>query len=78
MDSLDGRNRVMVIELSLAGVIAAIGITSVRLRPYLPQNTENDPQRPCVRCISIRIARLALIRATFVPHGTAEWLERVD
>ena len=46
---------------SLARVIAASQIASVRWRSFLP-----------------RIARLAFTRLTFVPHGTAEWLARVD
>ena len=41
------------------------------------ENTEINPHRLCVRCAAIRIARLAFIRLTFVPHGTAEWLARV-
>ena len=43
-----------------------------------PRNTESSPDRPCVRCAAIRITRLAFIRLTFVPRGTAEWLARVD
>ena len=42
------------------------------------ENTKISPHRPCVRCVAIRIARLAFIRSTFVLHGTAEWLARVD
>ena len=42
------------------------------------ENTEIGPHRPCVRCAAIRVARLAFIRLTFVPYGTAEWLARVD
>ena len=48
---------------------------------YLPQNTEMSPDRPCVRCAAIRIARLrrlAFIRVVFVPRGIAEWPARVD
>ena len=76
---LDGRNRAIVIAESLARVIAVIRIASVRWRSYLPRkNTEISPHRPCVRCAAIRIARLAFIRLTFIPHGTAEWLARVD
>ena len=41
------------------------------------ENTEIRPNRPCVRCAAIRIARLAFICLTFVPRGTAEWLARV-
>ena len=43
-----------------------------------PRNTEISRHRPCVRCATIRIARLAFIRLAFVPRGTAEWLARVD
>ena len=77
---LDGRNRAIVIAESLARVIAAIRIASVRWRSYLPQSTEISPLslRPCVRCAAIRIARLAFTRLTFVPRGTVEWLARVD
>ena len=38
---LDGRNRARVIAESLARVIAAIRITSVRWRSYLPLKTQN-------------------------------------
>ena len=58
---LDGRNRAIVIAESLARVIAAIRITSVRWRSYLPPKTEFGPRGPCVRCAAIRIARLAFI-----------------
>ena len=43
-----------------------------------PPNKEIGPHRPCVRCAAFRVARLAFIHATFVPHGTAEWPARVD
>ena len=47
--TLDGRNRARVIAESLARVIAAIWITSVRWRSYLPLKTQNlvlvDPLR---------------------------------
>ena len=75
---LDGRNRARVIAESLARVIAAIRITSVRWRPYLPLKTEFGPRRPCVRCTGIQIARLAFIGVVFVPHAIAEWPARVD
>ena len=39
--SLDGRDRARVIAESLARVIAAIRITSVRWRPYLPLKPQN-------------------------------------
>ena len=58
--------------------IAAIRIASVRWRSYLPQKHRISPHRPCVRCAATRIARLAFIHLTFAPHGTAEWLARVD
>ena len=77
--ALDGRNRAIVIAESLARVIAAIRIASVRWRSYPPpRNTEISPHRPSVSCVAIRIARLAFIRLTFVPRGTAEWPARVD
>ena len=41
LGSLDGRNRARVIAESLARVIAAIRITSVRWRSYLPLKTQN-------------------------------------
>ena len=74
--SLDGRNRAIVIAESLARFIAAIRIASVRWRSL--ENTEISRHRPCARCAAIRIARLAFTRLTFVLHGTAEWLARVD
>ena len=80
--NLDGRNRAGVIAESLARVIAAIRIASVHWRHISLENTESSPHRvrhrPCVRCAAIRIARLAFICLTFVPHGIAEWLARVD
>ena len=36
------------------------------------------PQRPYVHRAAIRIARWEFIHVEFVPHGTAEWLARVD
>ena len=39
--NLDGRNRARVIAESLARVIAAIRITSVHWRSYLPLETQN-------------------------------------
>ena len=65
-------------------VIATIRITSIRWWSYLPlpppppQNTAIGAHRPCVRCAAARIARLAFIHATFIPHGSAEWSARVD
>ena len=75
---LDGRNRAIVLAESLARVIAAIRIASVRWRSYRPPNTEINPHRPCVGCAAIQMARLAFTRLTFVPRGTAGWLARVD
>ena len=72
---LDGRNRARVIAEALARVIAALWIASVRWRSYL---TEFWPRRPCVRCIAIRIARLAFVGVVFVPRGLAEWPARVN
>ena len=40
-ETLDGRNRARVIAESLARVLAAIQITSVRWRSYLPLKTQN-------------------------------------
>ena len=73
--ALDGRNRAIVVAESLARVIVAIRIASVRWRSYLPPKHSH---RPCVRCAAIRIARLAFIRVVFIPRGTAEWPARVD
>ena len=67
----------LIIAESLARVIAAIRIASVRWSSYLRQNTGFGPYRPCVRCAAIRIARLAFIGVVFVPRGTAEWPARV-
>ena len=39
--NLDGRNRAIVIAESLARVIAAIRITSVRRQSYVPLETQN-------------------------------------
>ena len=76
---LDGRNRARVIAESLARVVAAIRITSVRWRLHVsPKDIEFGPRRPCVRCIAIRIARLAFVCVVFVPSGPVEWLARVD
>ena len=68
---LDGRNRAIVIAESLASLAFVGGHISF-------QNSEISPHRPCVRCAAVRIARLAFARLTFVPHGAAEWLARVD
>ena len=52
---LDGRNRAIDIAESLARVIAVIRITSVGGH-ISPQNIEVGPQRPCIHCVTIRIA----------------------
>ena len=78
MDFLDGRNRAIAIAESLARVIAAIRITSVRWWLYVPLKTQFGLRGPCVRCAAIRIVRLAFVGVVFVLHGTAEWLARVD
>ena len=78
---LDGRNRAIVIAGSLARLIAAIRITSVRrsLADVSPStNTEVSSHGRCVRCAAIRITQLRFIHATFVPRGFAEWPARVD
>ena len=73
---LDGRHRARVIAESLARVIAAIRITSVRWWSYLPQKTQYlvlvDPAFDALR------SRLAVVGVVFVPRGLAEWLARVD
>ena len=76
--TLDGRNRARVIAESLARVIAAIRITSVRWRSYLPLKTESGPRRPCVRCVVLQIARLAFVGVACVLRGAAEWPARID
>ena len=75
---LDGRSRAIVIAESLARVIAAIQITSVCWRSHLPKITDIGPHRPCIRCVAIRVVRLAFVRVTFVQCGIAEWPVRVD
>ena len=73
------RNHAIVIAESLARVIDAIRISLAFIVGHISlENTEISPHRPCVRCAAIRIARWAFIRLAFVPHGTAEWLARVD
>ena len=43
-----------------------------------PKHRERfGPQRPCVRCVAIRNARLAFARVRFVPRGIEEWSTRV-
>ena len=79
LEILNGRNRARVIAESLARVIAATRITSVRSAVISPpKNTESGPGRPCVRCIANRIARLAFVGVVFVPRGPAEWSARAD
>ena len=80
---IDGRNRAITIAESLARVIAAIRIASVRWRSYLPQKTESSPHRPCVRCAAIRIARLAVhsfnVRSTWSCGMACEsWLRSLN
>ena len=78
IQNLYGRNRAIVIAESLARVIAAMRITSVRRRSCLsPKHTETSPHRPCVRCPAIRIARLALIRVTFALCETQNGLREM-
>ena len=77
--SLDGRNRTRVIAESLARVVAAIRITSVRWQSYITIKTQNSVLiDPAFRCTAIRIARLAFVGVVFVPRGSAEWPARVD
>ena len=76
---LDGRNRAIVITESLARFIAAIRVTSVPWRSYLPLKTHYlvllDPEFVALRFES---RDLAFVGVVFVPRGTAEWLARVD
>ena len=76
--NLDQRNRERVIAESLARVIAAIQITSVRWRSYLPLKTQNSVlvDLRSLRCDSNRA--LAFVGVVFVPRGPAEWPARVD
>ena len=76
--SLDGRNRAIVIAVSLAIELSLRFESLAFVGSHISlENTEISPHRPCVRCAAIRIAQLAFIRLTFVPHGIAEWLARV-
>ena len=50
---------------------------SLAVRSHL-ENTDIGPCRPCVRCVAIRIARLACVGVVFVPRGPAECAARVD
>ena len=69
----------IVIAESLASVIAAIRITSVRWRAYLPlKHRIWSSQTQRVPCVAIRIAWLAVIGVVFVPHRITEWLAKVD
>ena len=82
MQSLDGRNRAIVIAQSLARVIAAIQIASVRWRSYLPPN-HRDWSSQSLRSLCCDSNRAIGVRSfscflAFVPRGTAVWLERVD
>ena len=66
---LDGRKSLaLVLAESLARVVAAVRITGVLWRSYLPPNTGLSPYGPCLRCAAIRIARLAFIHAACVPR----------
>ena len=64
--SLDGRNRWIVIAEPLARVIAETLVTTCVGSQISPpqKNTEVGPHRP--------------IRLAFVPHGIAEWPAKVD
>ena len=66
--NLDGRNRARVTAESLARVVAAIRITSVRWWSYLPPKHGDWSQRPCVRLSAIRIAHSAFVGSVFVPQ----------
>ena len=71
-------HRTIGIAESLARVIAAIRITSVRWRSSLaPKRRKINTHRPCVLCAALRIARLAFVRVPFRPCGTAGWAARV-
>ena len=77
--NLDGRNRARVVAESLARVIAAIRITSVRWRSYFPLKTQNlvlvDPAFVALRFESRDRRTLGVV---FFPRGPAEWPARVD
>ena len=84
--NLDWRNRVIVIAES-RNSYRRIANKSYRWRVeslafvgghISPQITKTSPHRPYVHCAAIRIARLASIRLTFIPRGTAERPARVD
>ena len=76
--TLDGRTRAIVVAESLARVIAAIRVTSVRWQSYLLPKHRHGPHMRCVRCVAISIARSAFICTTFVPRVIASSLARVD
>ena len=75
--NLDGRNHMIVNAESLARVIAAIRITSVRWRSYLPKI-----QKLVLIDLAFVVLRLEsrnwIMRLTCVPRGLAEWPARVD
>ena len=78
--ALDGRNREIVFAESLARVIAAIRITSVHWRSYLPPRDRNQSSvliDPALVALAIRVARLAFIHVTFIPRRIGEWAARV-
>ena len=66
--ALDGRNHMIVIGESLARVIAAIRITSVRWWSYLPHQIQTLIHSLC--CDSNRA--IGLTRAIVIPRGSAE------
>ena len=72
--TLNVRNRAIVIAELLARNIAAIRITSVRWRPFLPPKHRDGSSEWCFNsdCVS------ACARVTFVSHEIAEWRARVD
>ena len=77
--SLDLRNSVIVIAESLAIVIAAIRITSaVIARPKTQEVILTDLASVVLRLESRDWQSLVQRSDAFVPHGTAEWLARVD
>ena len=75
---LDGRNRAIVIAESLARVIAAIRIASVRWRSYLPRKHRNESAQTLPSLCRDSNRAIGVHALTFVPGGTAEWPARVD
>ena len=73
-----GGNRAIVLAESLARVIAAIRIASIRWRSYLPLKTQNLVLvDPAFVTLAIRIARLAFVGVVFVPRGPAGCLQEL-